>query len=121
MFRPLNWQWRASAAAAQTLKWRGKQVTAAGLPPTVAPAAQRSTHAAVAPLMALPPADPAAATDAAADDKLWRVAGLSPAAAEAARAAARRAGMPLAAWLAGLIHTVAERERAERGDQVPPR
>ncbi|MFN4283145.1 MAG: hypothetical protein ACK4NA_10950 [Alphaproteobacteria bacterium] len=65
--------------------------------------------------MALPPPDrPAAEASAATEDKHWRVAGVSPAAAEAARAAARRAGMPLAAWLAGLIFAVAERERGAR-------
>ncbi len=41
-------------------------------------------------------------------DKVWRIAGMSPAAIEAARAAARRAGVPLAVWLAGLIHHVAD-------------
>lgn len=46
-------------------------------------------------------------------DKAWRIAGMSPAAIEAARAAARRAGVPLATWLAGLIHHVADRQSAD--------
>jgi hypothetical protein len=57
---------------------------------------------------------PADATAETSGDKIWRVAGLSSTAIEAARAAARQAGIPLAAWLAGLIQTVADRERAER-------
>ncbi len=65
------------------------------------------------------PSDTPPAVEAGAD-KIWRIAGLSPAAIEAARAAARRAGIPLAGWLAGLIHTVAERERAARDQGSPP-
>jgi hypothetical protein len=48
-------------------------------------------------------------------DRVWRVADMSPQAVEAARAAARRAGMPLAVWLSGLIHAVADHEEAEDG------
>lgn len=63
---------------------------------------------------------PAGSAAEAGADKIWRVAGLSPTAIEAARAAARRAGIPLAGWLAGLIQTVADRERAERDQAAPP-
>jgi hypothetical protein len=63
------------------------------------------------------PADPAVETGA---ERTWRIPDMSPAAVESARAAARRAGMPLAAWLAGLIEVVAERERAVDEAGVPP-
>lgn len=56
---------------------------------------------------------PHAAADDSAADPLWRIPGMSPEAVEAARAAARRAGVPLAVWLSGLIHAVADHEDAE--------
>lgn len=55
------------------------------------------------------------ASDAHATDHIWHITGMSPEAVEAARGAARRAGMPLASWLSGLIHAVADHEDA--GDQ----
>jgi hypothetical protein len=51
-------------------------------------------------------------------DRAWRIADMSPGAVEAARAGARRAGIPLAVWLSGLIHAVADHEEAE-DDPVP--
>ncbi|HEY4135668.1 MAG TPA: hypothetical protein VGO34_10680 [Alphaproteobacteria bacterium] len=45
---------------------------------------------------------------------LWRLAGLSPEAVAAANAAARRAHVPMATWLASLIHAVADHEEAAR-------
>lgn len=58
-----------------------------------------------------PPESPVTSQEPA--DKVWRVAGMSPAAIEAARTAARRAGVPLAIWLAGLIHHVADGQNAD--------
>jgi hypothetical protein len=57
--------------------------------------------------------------DASGTDRVWRIADMSPEAVEAARAAARRAGMPLAVWLSGLIHAVADHEEAEDGPAAP--
>lgn len=62
------------------------------------------------------PADPSPhddVSDARENERIWRIPSMSPAAVEAARAAARRAGLPLAAWLSGLIHAVADHEDAE--------
>lgn len=62
------------------------------------------------------PADPSPRDDildGQENERLWRIPGMSPAAVEAARAAARRAGLPVAVWLSGLIHAVADHEDAE--------
>jgi hypothetical protein len=62
------------------------------------------------------PADPSPRddlSDPGENERVWRIPGMSPAAVEAARAAARRAGLPLAVWLSGLIHAVADHEDAE--------
>jgi len=61
------------------------------------------------------PSDPSTRDGAADDnptDRLWRIPDMSPDAVAAARAAARRAGTPLAVWLSGLIHAVADHEDA---------
>lgn len=63
-----------------------------------------------------PPTSPAMGptpADQAPADRVWRIADMNPATIEAARAAARRAGVPLAVWLAGLIHHVADAQEAD--------
>jgi hypothetical protein len=46
----------------------------------------------------------------------WSIKGISADGRAAARDAAKRAGMPLGAWLARAIREVAEAEARERGD-----
>lgn len=53
----------------------------------------------------------------------WSIKGMSADGRAAARDAAKRAGLPLGAWLAQTIRKVAEAEARERGDTevIPPK